>query len=289
MTGFLSNWLISFATFALSAAVCTLPELLAPVETQTWRSRLRACLFWAIFLAATVAVVLPVQTLIHWAGLKPLISLDFRAALETQNPLAYAASYLLLPLLPNFVFDCLYYWFHRLQHAIPLLWRFHAVHHAIEELNAANCYHHATEALFRLPMILLPLMLILELRVPDIFIISAGLAAWGQFVHANTRITFGPLDYVLASPRFHRIHHSLAAKHHDKNFASFFPFLDIVFGTAYFPRSDEVIRTGLADRRESRTVGEYLFALAPRDTVDQAEDCKVRSISTEVTRESKAF
>jgi sterol desaturase/sphingolipid hydroxylase (fatty acid hydroxylase superfamily) len=88
-------------------------------------------------------------------------------------------------------------------------------------------------------------------------------------VHANTRISFGPLDYVLASPRFHRVHHSLAENHHDKNFASFFPFLDLLFGTAYFPRSDEMIRTGVSDKRESLTVRQYLFALAPRSTTSQ--------------------
>src|SRR5262245_47348041 len=115
MTAFLNEWIMSIATFALSAAVCTLPELLAPVEKQTWKSRLRACLFWAIFLAATVAVVLPVQALIHRAGLKPLISLDLRTAVEVQHPLALAASYLLIPFLPYLAFDCLYYWFHRLQ------------------------------------------------------------------------------------------------------------------------------------------------------------------------------
>lgn len=279
---FLNEWIVSFAVFAVSAAACTLAELIAPAEKQTWASRLRACLFWSIFLAATVAVVLPVQTLIQNAGLKPLISLDLRAALETQNPLLLGASYILLPFLPNLLFDCLYYWFHRLQHALPLLWRFHAVHHAIEELNAANCYHHATEALFRLPTILLPLMLILELRVPDIFIVSAGLAAWGQFVHANARISFGPLDYVLASPRFHRVHHSLAEKHHDRNFASFFPFLDLLFGTAYFPKAHEVIRTGISDRRESRTVGQYLFGLLPRGTTNRR---RVSRKGAEVTPE----
>jgi sterol desaturase/sphingolipid hydroxylase (fatty acid hydroxylase superfamily) len=263
-TALLTEWTVSLAAFALSAIACTLPELLAPIEQQSWASRLRACLFWSLFLAAAVLVVVPVQSLIHHAGLKPLISIDLRAAIEVQNPVLLVLSYLLLPFLPSLLFDCLYYWFHRLQHAVPLLWRFHSVHHAIEELNAASCYHHVSEAVFRLPFILLPLMLIVELRVPDVFILSAGLVAWGQFVHANTRVSFGPLDYVFAGPRFHRVHHSLAEQHHDKNFASFFPFLDLLFGTAYFPRSDEVVRTGLADRREARTIGEYVFRLAPR-------------------------
>ena len=104
----------------------------------------------------------------------------------------------------------------------------------------------------------------IELKVPDLFIMTAILSAWGQFVHANTRISLGPLIYLLASPRFHRVHHSLATGHRDKNFASFFPVLDVLFGTAYFPKSDETIKAGLSDKHEPQSTAQYLFALNPR-------------------------
>jgi sterol desaturase/sphingolipid hydroxylase (fatty acid hydroxylase superfamily) len=90
------------------------------------------------------------------------------------------------------------------------------------------------------------------------------------------------LTYVLAGPRFHRVHHSLASKHRDKNFASFFPVLDLLFGTAYFPRQHETITTGLADKREPRTVAQYLIALAPRrnpEGTDKALDQSTRNLT----------
>jgi sterol desaturase/sphingolipid hydroxylase (fatty acid hydroxylase superfamily) len=254
-----------FITFALSALACTFFEIAWAVEKQSWSSRARAVVFWSIFLAAAAATVVPTQALIRYAGVSPLVSLDFRSALDTQSWLTLAAAYVILPFAPLLLFDFFYYWFHRMQHAVPFLWRFHAVHHSIEELNATNCYHHATEGLFRLPFIILPLAVVIEIQIPEMFVMTAVLAAWGQFVHSNTRISMGPFTYLLAGPRFHRVHHSLASEHRDKNFASFFSMLDVLFGSAYFPRSHETIKTGLIDKFEPRTISQYLFALTPRE------------------------
>jgi sterol desaturase/sphingolipid hydroxylase (fatty acid hydroxylase superfamily) len=143
-----------------------------------------------------------------------------------------------------------------------------AVHHAIEDLNATNCHHHWTEGLLRVALILVPLMLLIDLRVPEIAALSSIIGAWGQVVHSNTRMTLGPLERLFVSPRFHRIHHSLNEQHEHKNFSQLFPVFDMVFGTAYFPKEDEAIDTGLRDKRESTTLWQYLFALRDRASDD---------------------
>ena len=57
----------------------------------------------------------------------------------------------------------------------------------------------------------------------------------GGLVHANLNWTFGPFRYVLASPVFHRWHHSNDPAVRDKNFAPTFPVLDVLFGTFHMP------------------------------------------------------
>jgi sterol desaturase/sphingolipid hydroxylase (fatty acid hydroxylase superfamily) len=261
---FAQTWLASLAVVVFSAIGCAAIEYFAALEKQSFQNRVRALLFWSVFLAATAAIVVPVQALVRLVGIEPLFSLDLTTALTNQQWPLLVLGYALLPFAPYFLFDCLYYWFHRLQHALPFLWRFHAVHHSIEELNAANCYHHVSEGLFRLPFVVLPLMLVINLKVPDVVILTAVLSAWGQFVHSNTWVSFGSFDRLLASPRFHRVHHSLAPEHTDKNFASFFPIFDVLFGTAYFPRPAESIKTGLCNKREAKTLKQYIVALADR-------------------------
>ena len=56
-------------------------------------------------------------------------------------------------------------------------------------------------------------------------------------LHSNVRIAFGPLRWIIASPRFHHWHHANQPEAIDKNFAGQLPVLDLVFGTVHFPRA----------------------------------------------------
>lgn len=73
---------------------------------------------------------------------------------------------------------------------------------------------------------------------------------WGFVNHANVRLGFGPLTSFVAGPQWHRIHHSVEAEHRDKNFSTFFPFIDRMFGTYYAPAPDEYPATGIGPERE---------------------------------------
>ena len=55
------------------------------------------------------------------------------------------------------------------------------------------------------------------------------------FVHANLNWTLGPFRYVIATPVFHRWHHTTQAEGRNTNFAGTFPVLDILFGTFRLP------------------------------------------------------
>jgi lathosterol oxidase len=53
------------------------------------------------------------------------------------------------------------------------------------------------------------------------------------FLHANVRFGFGPLAWIVGTPRFHHWHH--AVRPADKNFAIHLPMIDRIFGTYYLP------------------------------------------------------
>lgn len=65
-------------------------------------------------------------------------------------------------------------------------------------------------------------------------------------VHANLNWTWGPLRHVLASPVYHRWHHTSEEEGLDKNFAGLFPFWDVLFGTFYMPRDRQPMTFGIA-------------------------------------------
>jgi sterol desaturase/sphingolipid hydroxylase (fatty acid hydroxylase superfamily) len=147
-------------------------------------------------------------------------------------------------------FDLFYYWFHRVQHTTAL-WPQHAVHHSAPHLNAATAFrHHILENAVRFPFVDVPLMFIFVHSVwADAGLLTqlaTGFVAYlGIFAHSNLRIGFGPLNWLIVSPQTHRIHHSIEARHWNRNFAAYFPVIDVVFGTYYHPRKDEYPDTGV--------------------------------------------
>ncbi|HEY2708101.1 MAG TPA: sterol desaturase family protein [Caulobacteraceae bacterium] len=60
----------------------------------------------------------------------------------------------------------------------------------------------------------------------------------GALTHANLNWTFGPLRYLVASPVFHRWHHSADPACQNTNFAPMFPVWDLMFGTFHMPKGE---------------------------------------------------
>jgi sterol desaturase/sphingolipid hydroxylase (fatty acid hydroxylase superfamily) len=154
--------------------------------------------------------------------------------------------------------DFFYYWFHRLQHRIPVFWQVHKVHHSITDLNCINMYHHFLELVIRVPFIVVPVALLLHIDMPRLFLLSAFVLAWGQYIHSDTSIHLGKLGAVFSDNAHHRLHHSILPRHYNKNFASFFPAWDRLFGTYLAPEPGQIVEVGLVDVPPPETMTDYI-------------------------------
>ena len=131
--------------------------------------------------------------------------------------------------------DFIGYWTHRLFHT-GKGWPFHAVHHSSEDLDwlGALRVHPVNDLVNKLaqasPLLLLGFNPAVTLSTAPFFTLYA------IFLHANVNWDFGPLRSVIATPVFHRWHHSREREAWDKNFAGLLPLWDILFGTYYMPR-----------------------------------------------------
>jgi sterol desaturase/sphingolipid hydroxylase (fatty acid hydroxylase superfamily) len=140
---------------------------------------------------------------------------------------------------------------HRAAHEVPLLWRFHRVHHSIRQLDwlAANHLHPLDETFIR-SVAVLPLYALGFGRVSlGAFLIVITLQA--IFIHANVRLNFGPLRWVIGTPQFHHWHHAREPQAYNSNYAGEFPFLDTLFGTLYFPANRWPAQYGVDDTEPS--------------------------------------
>jgi sterol desaturase/sphingolipid hydroxylase (fatty acid hydroxylase superfamily) len=131
--------------------------------------------------------------------------------------------------------DFLLYWIHRSFHR-SALWSYHAIHHSATQVDWTTSYRsHPINVMLQQSMVLV-LMISLGIRPEVIALVApfdAFLAVWQ---HSNSRVDLGPLKYVLATPVFHRWHHTLPDEGGESNFAPTFAFWDYVFGTFYMPQ-----------------------------------------------------
>ena len=142
--------------------------------------------------------------------------------------------------------DFMLYWSHRMFHGGGF-WKYHAIHHSSEDLDwiSAARFH--------------PVNLFLGTVVVDVILLMAGISPnvmiWvgpfttfhSAFVHANLNWTLGPLKYVIATPVFHRWHHTSVDEGGETNFAGTFPLWDILFGTFRMPEGELPANYGTDD------------------------------------------
>src|SRR5262249_23703750 len=82
----------------------------------------------------------------------------------TGNPRAWPVRNLIMPFVPMLVFDFFYYWHHRLQHALPILWEQHKLHHTEQNLcSITNLRHHWLEDGIRVFTITIPMAFLITL------------------------------------------------------------------------------------------------------------------------------
>ena len=144
----------------------------------------------------------------------------------------HSATRILLALI---LVDFIVYWIHRSQHTFMPMWRTHAWHHSIEHMywfaGFRTSFFHSF--LNNIPQVVIPITLF-QLSPAEAGI-GFSLGALIQFVeHTNCRLTFGPLNWLLVTPDYHRIHHA-ASLHRGRNLAGTFRIWDRMFGTYVDP------------------------------------------------------
>jgi sterol desaturase/sphingolipid hydroxylase (fatty acid hydroxylase superfamily) len=101
------------------------------------------------------------------------------------------------------------------------------------------------------------------------FVAIFGWQSW--LAHANVRLPYGPLRWVLVSPEFHHWHHSTERDAFDKNYANVFACWDVLFGTVHLPRGRHPQRYGVEERVPTGYVSRFLHPFR-RETAVESRD-----------------
>lgn len=205
-----------------------------------------AWFFWDPLVNKTlglVSVVITVAAVALLFGVHP-DGPSLRAFVRRNELLAGQPAW--LQVLELFVlFDLIGYWSHRFFHRRAFLWRFHAVHHSSMELDWLSSVRvHPVNEIGQRVAQAVPLVLLgFDARLVAGFV--PFLTLYAILLHANVPWGYGPLRYLVASPRFHRWHHTSEQEGLDRNFAGMFPWMDALFGTLYLPEGRQPARFGV--------------------------------------------
>ncbi len=126
--------------------------------------------------------------------------------------------------------DLTYYWMHRCEHKVRLLWAYHSVHHSSSEFNLTTAFRLSwVEGLFEwvffVPMIAIgfdPVQTIGGLAV---------VVSYQTWIHTEKIGWCGPLEGILNTPSAHRVHHTAREARLDRNFGGILMLWDRLFGT----------------------------------------------------------
>jgi sterol desaturase/sphingolipid hydroxylase (fatty acid hydroxylase superfamily) len=134
------------------------------------------------------------------------------------------------------------YWGHRLTHQVPFLWRFHSVHHSIEQMDwVASGRLHPLDQAFTQAFTIFPLFL-LGYGAGVFGGVAVFITLLALFQHANVRLRFPGVRWVINTPEWHHWHHAIDDAARDKNFG--LPVIDKLFGTAYLPKGQRPVGFG---------------------------------------------
>lgn len=164
-----------------------------------------------------------------------------------------------------FLLDYTNYWWHILNHKVPVLWRFHLVHHTDIDLDVTTAIRfHAGEMIGSVFYRGLAVFVIgvspMMVLIYEIFFESLT-----QFHHSNWKLPFRLEKFInrfIVTPRMHGIHHSVIRNEADSNYSVIFSFWDRLHRTINLniPQNEIITGVSVYDNPKELTIG-YLLKL----------------------------
>ena len=141
-------------------------------------------------------------------------------------------------------YDFCYYWSHRLEHEVSVLWASHIVHHSSEYYNLSTALRQPSSGWLFGWIFFLPLAVV---GVPPEVFIGVGLIdlLYQYWVHTELVGRLGWFDRIFVSPSNHRVHHGKNDYCIDKNYGGVLIIWDRLFGTFEEERDNETIMYGI--------------------------------------------
>jgi sterol desaturase/sphingolipid hydroxylase (fatty acid hydroxylase superfamily) len=153
------------------------------------------------------------------------------------------------------ILDCWIYFWHRVNHIVPFLWRFHEVHHLDETLDASSAlrFHFGEVVLSSLVRALVIILLGVPFSSVVVFEILVTMAA--IFHHSNIRLPAQVeklLSLIIVTPSIHWVHHHALRSDTDSNYSTILSIWDRLFGSVALGTRKAHMQIGVEGIKEQK-------------------------------------
>ena len=132
------------------------------------------------------------------------------------------------------VLDVWIYWWHRLNHVVPFLWRFHEVHHLDQFLDASSALRFHFGEVFLSSLARAVIILLMGIPLQSVIVFEVVLMFSAVFHHSNLNLP-PQLEKIMSlfvvTPSIHWVHHHAIRADTDSNYCAFLSVWDRIFAS----------------------------------------------------------
>jgi sterol desaturase/sphingolipid hydroxylase (fatty acid hydroxylase superfamily) len=152
--------------------------------------------------------------------------------------------------------DIAFYFLHRVDHFCRFFWAVHVTHHSSEEFNFSVGFRSSVfQPLYRF-IWFIPLSL-MGFETWDIMVMYSITQLYGILIHTRYIGKLGFLEWFMATPSHHRVHHGSNVPYLDRNLGMVFIVWDRLFGT--FQEEQEEVVYGLTENIHTENLAKIIF------------------------------
>ena len=198
-------------------------EFIFPKEKNLVKNKLKRLFknifFWLINVGLTPILILPISIY--------ATQIEIHSFFKFDN------------LIVSFVFqliiiDIFLYWWHRLNHEIPFLWRFHHVHHLDETLDITSGVRFHFGEVILSALVRSIIIILFNIELINLLIIEAIILLSSIFHHSNINIPEKlekMISLIFVTPSIHWVHHHKRQSETDANYSTIFSWWDKIFNS----------------------------------------------------------
>jgi sterol desaturase/sphingolipid hydroxylase (fatty acid hydroxylase superfamily) len=151
------------------------------------------------------------------------------------------------------ILDCWIYFWHRLNHIVPALWRFHVVHHLDETLDASSALRFHFGEVFLSALVRAIAIILLDVPFQTVVVFETLVTIAAIFQHSNLRLPQDlerALSWVIVTPSIHWVHHHALRSDTDSNYSTILSVWDRLFGSRSLTPRVVSLKMGVEDLRD---------------------------------------